>query len=116
MRNYSNNNAGFSAIEMLLALVLVGLIMYTTLSFSNSLLNQSSGQVVTNQAYNYSQAVIRYITTHQGLLRQILSENGATNGKMATVSTQVLVNEGFIKNNLYFKNSLNQYPCTVIWV
>lgn len=115
MRNYSNNNAGFSAIEMLLALVLVGLIMYTTLSFSNSLLNQSSGQVVTNQAYNYSQAVIRYITTHQGLLRQILSENGATNGKMATVSTQVLVNEGFIKNNLYFKNSLNQYPCTVIW-
>jgi hypothetical protein len=97
------------------------MVIYATLSFSNGLLSQAAGQTVTNQAYDYSQVVIRYITTHQNLLRQLLIERDPitgvpiTNGKLATVSAQVLVNEGFIKNNLYYKNKLNQYPCTVIW-
>lgn len=106
---------------MLLVLLVGGAIIYATLTFSNGLLSQTAGQASTNQAYDYSQAVIRYITTHQNLLRQILMEKDQetgmpiTNGKLATISTQVLVNEGFINNNLYYKNKLNQYPCTVIW-
>src|SRR5476651_1860329 len=105
-----NNKFGFSAIEMLLVLLVGGAIIYATLSFSNGLISQTAGQTATNQAYDYSQAVIRYITTHHNLLRQLLIEKGQetrmpiTNGKFATVSTQVLVNEGFIKNKLYFKN------------
>ncbi|HLX52963.1 MAG TPA: hypothetical protein VKR58_03430, partial [Aquella sp.] len=115
------NKFGFSAIEMLLVFLVGGTIMYATLSFSNDLLSQTAGQTATNQAYDYSQVVIRYITTHQNLLRQLLIEKDhetgmpITNGKLATISTQVLVNEGFIKKNLYYKNKLNQYPCAVIW-
>jgi hypothetical protein len=116
-----NSKFGFSAIEMLLALVVVGAVIYTTLTFGNGLLSQTTGQTATNQAYNYSQASVRYITTHQNLLRRLLSKTDektritVTNGELATVSSQVLVNEGFIKNGVYNKNKLNQYPCTVIW-
>jgi prepilin-type N-terminal cleavage/methylation domain-containing protein len=106
---------GFSAIELLMVLVVVAAITTISIDFGGSILNKAPGEVVANQAYNYSDAVVRYITTHQNLLRQLLSDQGAGNGKIATVSTQVLFGEGFIKNNLYYKNKLNQSPCTVIW-
>lgn len=113
--NYIKIKTGFSALEMMLVLALVSAILYITLSFSNSLSRQSISQATANEAYNYSQAVIRYITTHQNLLRELLSNNDVSNNKLATVSTQVLMNEGFIKSKPYFKNKLNQYPCTIIW-
>lgn len=115
MRAHSKKVFGFSSIELMLALILIGTAAYLTLSFSNGILFQSPGQSLATQSYHYTNAVVRYISTHQNLLRQILSKNGETNGKVATVSTQVLVNEGFIKNSLFYKNKLGQSPCTVIW-
>ncbi|MCC2624338.1 MAG: hypothetical protein K0R14_211 [Burkholderiales bacterium] len=108
--------SGFSAIELLMVLVIAAAITTISTNFGSSILNKAPGEVVANQAYNYSDAVVRYITTHQNLLRQLLSDDGIyTNNKLATVSTYILVKEGFIKNQLYYKNKLNQMPCTVIW-
>lgn len=110
------NKFGYFAIETMLALALAGLIIYFSLQYGFSLLSLTTAENISQQAYSYSQAVVRYISTHQNLLRNLLSENdGNSNGKFATVSTKVLVDEGFIKNNLYFQNNLRQYPCTIIF-
>jgi hypothetical protein len=59
--------------------------------------------------------VVRYITTHQNLLISILNPNGVALGLVATVSPQVLVNEGYLTNAVSATNNLNQIPCTVIY-
>ncbi|MCC2644928.1 MAG: hypothetical protein K0R94_706 [Burkholderiales bacterium] len=104
---------GFSAIELLMALTIMAAITLIAITFGNSLVRRVPAETVANQAYNYSRAVKRYITTHQNLLRQLLQNNGV--GNIATVSTKILRDEGFIKNNLYDQNKLGQYPCMVIW-
>lgn len=106
---------GYSAFELVAALVIIGTILYFGFNYSNKLISQTAGQSVAQQAYDYSREMVRYLDTHQNLLRYLLSQNSQTNGQVATVSPQVLKNEGFIKGDTYFKNRLNQYPCTIIW-
>jgi len=111
-----NKLKGYSALELMVILGVVSLMLYLSVNFNNSLLNKTPGQVTAQQAYNYSHAVQRYITTHYNLLQELLTEgDGKGNNRVATVSTEILMSEGFIKNDLYYQNKLHQYPCTIIY-
>ena len=87
------------------------LTMYTDKFFTAKTKAQGTAQ----QAYNYSGAVVRYITTHQNLLRELLAKEGSATPLIATIPATVLFDEGFIKNKVFYQNNLEQYPCTIIY-
>jgi hypothetical protein len=109
------NNKGFSALELMFALLILSSILYMSNNLINSWVKLVPGETAAQQAYKYSQSVVRYITTHQTLLISLLNPNGAPSGLVATVSPQVLVNEGYLNSSISATNNLNQIPCTVIY-
>lgn len=107
---------GYSAIELILALALLGLILYSSLIFSNAIFSVSPAQGAALRAYNYSQIVARYINTHATSLTQLLTTvDGQSNNKIITLGTQALEHEGFIHDSSYRLNNLHQYPCAIIY-
>ncbi len=97
-------NKGFSAIELLLVLGLIASVTYLSVSLTSSWLKLNRAQTASKEAYIYSQAVVRYIITHQYSLINLLSPNTSVSSNLvATVSPQVLVNEGYISNTNYTK-------------
>ena len=110
------SNKGFSGVELLLVLVVIASIIFITINLTNSWLRLVAAETASKEAYDYSQAVKRYITTHQNSLIALLSPNtSAASNLVATVSPQVLVNEGYISNLASTTNNLKQKPCTVIF-
>ena len=110
------SNRGFSAIELLLVLGVISSIIYMSLNLTNSWLKLVSAQTAAKEAYSYSKAVARYITTHQNTLINLLNPNGAGSlSLIVTISPQVLVNEGYISNLVSTANILKQKPCTIIF-
>ena len=108
-------NKGFTAVELLLVLAVIASIIYISINLINSWLRLVPAQTASKEAYSYSQAVARYITTHQNLLITLLSPDGSSSDLVATVSPQVLVNEGYINNLVSTNNNLKQTPCAVIF-
>ena len=106
---------GYSAIELMLVLSVIGLVIYLGTKMTESMLSNVPSRISSQSAYIYAQSVVRYITTHQNLLRSSLSEKGISNGKIATVSPKILFREGFIMNGDKVINNLKQIPCTIIY-
>lgn len=106
---------GYSAIELMLVLAVIGLVLSLLLFFSNILTNQNTAYITAQQAYNYSQVVKRYIFTHTETLIDLLSQENKSNGKIFVFSPELLEEEHFISTSSFRKNNLNQYPCTIIY-
>ncbi|MFN7094922.1 MAG: type II secretion system protein, partial [Burkholderiales bacterium] len=104
---------GFSAIELLLALGIIGIVFTYSLRLLNSFTDQVKGQMVAQQAVSYAKAAKRYITTHYNLLQELLSLKGQSNGKIATIPFSILHDEGFVTKS-QATNLLRQTPCLVI--
>ncbi|MBP9741751.1 MAG: hypothetical protein KBD37_00160 [Burkholderiales bacterium] len=106
---------GYSVIELLFALCVISSVIYLVSASVSSMLQLYKAQNAAANAYKYAEAVVRYITTHQNLLRLQLEINGVSNEKIATITPQTLKEEGFIPNIKYANNNLNQTPCTIIF-
>ena len=110
------SNKGFSAIELLLVLGVIALATHMSINLTNSWLNLASARTASSDAYSYSKAVSRYITSHQFSLINLLNQNSDSAEKLvATLSPQVLVNEGYISDLVSTTNNLKQKPCTIIF-
>jgi type II secretory pathway pseudopilin PulG len=109
------NHLGFSGLELLLVLSIVGLLLYFSLTFADSVFSQARAQNVAQQAYDYSKTATRYIQTHRAMLQETLFDSNRPNNKIITVSMQVLKAEKFIKHNYPEINILKQYPCLIIY-
>lgn len=107
--------SGYSAIELMLALIVIMGTLFITLNISNSMLELVQARKAAQQAYSYAQATVRYIATHQNLLRISLSKDDTSNILVATVSPEILFQEGYIPNINYAVNNLNQIACTIIF-
>lgn len=105
---------GYSALELVSTLAIIGVVLYSGISFYQYMLGKTLADQMAHQAYDYSQAVKRYITTHQTVLIQGLStENGLTNRRIATLTPQLLVKEGFLPS--FMPNKLKQIPCSIVY-
>ena len=107
-------NKGFSAIELLLVLAVIAGLFIMVIRSSEAKLQQTKSFNLSDQAFDYATAGIRYIEAHYSLLENILSDNGQGNGLVVTVPLQLLKSEGFISSNYPEKNYLRQYPCLII--
>ncbi len=107
-------NKGFTAVELILALFVMGCIFAGSLIYANGKTRQGDGLSVANQALDYTGATTRYIKTHYTLYEELLTVNGQSNGLVATVPMSILKSEGFVNNAYAETNLLNQYPCLVI--
>ena len=87
---------GFSAIEMMMVLAIVASAFLFTMYTDKFFVAKTKAQGTAQQAYNYSGAVVRYITTHQNLLRELLIKEDSTTPLIATVPATILFKEGFI--------------------
>jgi len=115
MWNKSKKYLGYSAFELTLVLSVIGMVLFALMSRISLMQGFSPAERTAQQAYDYSLAVTRYITTHHSLLHQLLTNNTSGNGKIVTIPVEVLKKEGFIKDDSFDENKLKQYPCTIIY-
>ena len=106
---------GFSALELLLVLSVVGLLLYFSLNASEAIFSQIKAQNTALQAYDYSKTVTRYIQTHRALLQDTLFTKNEPNGKIIAIPMSILKSERFINQNHPEMNNLKQYPCVIIY-
>lgn len=116
---FINKQKGYSAFELLMALMIISLVVLTTTKWSNELITRAPMQIIATDSFAYNQAVQRYITTYYAMLLHVTRNNyGDTNNQIVTITPKVLYNLGIlnkVKYEHFKKNKLNQYPCTIIY-
>lgn len=106
---------GYSAIELLMVLTVLGIGLIFLIRYTDSITNGNKLTLAAHQAFNYSKALQQYVVAHQSILIQTLSGDNYRDGQVVAVSPELLKSEGFIRNNAFDKNAFGEYPCGVIF-
>lgn len=110
-----SKQSGFTILETLIVLALVGVVMGIILRINYSLRATITGEQSAKELLNFAKAGSRFVTTHSSILIDTLSDsNGHYNGYTVEVPAQLLIDEQFLPKTYPLQNSLHQYPCITI--
>ncbi|MBY0379132.1 MAG: type II secretion system GspH family protein [Burkholderiales bacterium] len=115
LKKQYKKQSGFTMLETLIVLALVGIVMGIILRVNYSLRATITGEQSAKELLNFAKAGSRFVTTHSSLLIETLSDsNGRYNGDTVEVPVQLLIDEQFLPKTYPLQNKLHQYPCITI--
>lgn len=115
IQNKFKYKLGFTGVELLLALVVLVSIIVSIMHFTTKELEPIKGYTTAEDAVDYASLATGFIKTHYMALEDALTDNGdVSNGKVITLSPQILRDDGFLPSNYPDVNKLKQYPCIIV--
>ena len=115
LKKQYKKHSGFTMLETLIVLALVGVIMGIIIRLNYSLRATITGEQSARELLNFAKAGSRFVTTHSSLLMETLSDNtGQYNGATVEVPAQLLIDEQYLPKTYPLQNKLHQFPCITI--
>ena len=115
LKKQYKKHSGFTMLETLIVLALVGVVMGIIIRLNYSLRATITGEQSARELLNFAKAGSRFVTTHSSLLMETLSDNtGQYNGATVEVPAQLLIDEQYLPKTYPLQNKLHQFPCITI--